>query len=68
MGASAAEPDEEGPALERTCHLCGEIVESEVWYARTEPREGEPRRIYACPQCYFDLTDERRETYYRERV
>jgi hypothetical protein len=68
MGASAAEPDEQGPAFERSCHVCGDVVESDVWYARTDPDEDGPRRVYACPQCYFDLTEAERETYYRERV
>ncbi len=67
MGASAAEHDESKP-LARTCHICGDVVDSEVWYARTRASEGGPRRIYACPECYFDLSDEDRETYYRERV
>lgn len=68
MAASATEPNEDGLALTRQCHLCGEQVQSSVWYARTETREDRPQRIYACPECYFDLDDERRATYYRERV
>jgi DNA-directed RNA polymerase subunit M/transcription elongation factor TFIIS len=68
MGASLADHDEEGPSLTRTCHVCGDEVDSDVWYARTEGHDEGPRRVYACPNCYFDLTDDERDSYYRERV
>lgn len=67
MAAKAAEHGE-GPALTRTCHVCEDVVESKVWYARTEAGEEGPVRVYTCPECYFDLSDEERDTYYRERV
>jgi DNA-directed RNA polymerase subunit M/transcription elongation factor TFIIS len=68
MVASAAEHGEDA-SLERTCHVCKDVVESDVWYARTQSADEEgPCRVYTCPQCYFDLSDAERDTYYRERV
>jgi hypothetical protein len=68
MGASLADHGQANPELTRTCHICGDPVDSDVWYARTEADEQGPRRVYCCPDCYFDLSDEARDTYYRERV
>lgn len=65
--ATEKEPIDEGSLLVRTCQLCEQAVGSHVWYARTldtEPR----KRAYACPACYFDLDEEDRAPYYRERV
>ncbi len=57
------------PTLRRTCHLCEDAVDSHVWYAKTlTDDEGHPHRVYACPDCFFDLDAAKRETYYRERV
>lgn len=67
--AVVGDEDREGvPTLKRTCHLCEQAVESHVWYAKTVEDADRPHRIYACPSCYFDLDDETRARYYRERV
>lgn len=68
---AAAEDDASAPAtLERTCHICEEPVESHVWYAKTTQDEDDerPHRVYACPSCFFELADDDRGGYYRERV
>jgi hypothetical protein len=66
---AAAEDDADAaPTLKRTCHVCEEAVHSQVWYARTSEADDAPRREYVCPDCFFDLDDEDREGYYRERV
>lgn len=70
MAAAAEDESTHAPVLKRTCHLCEEAVQSHVWYAKTvaEDDDERPHRIYACPSCYFELDDDERATYYRERV
>lgn len=68
MATAANDDTPHNPTLKRTCHICGEAVESHVWYAKTITDDDEPRRIYACPDCFFSLDDDERESYYRERV
>lgn len=64
--------EEHRPGLQRTCHLCGKVVDSRVWYARNEEhkkrRSRYESRVYACPPCFFSLKDSERKEYYRERV
>ncbi len=70
MAADASDEPSGRPTLKRTCHRCEEAVQSHVWYAQTVHDEDEdrPHRIYTCPSCYFELEDDERATYYRERV
>lgn len=68
MAQATEDEDAAVPMLKRTCHLCEEAVESHVWYAQTVEGEDQPHRIYACPSCYFELDDDERGGYYRERV
>lgn len=69
------EPEEEpatSPGFNRTCHICEEAVDSRVWYAKTveegKRKHKHDKRVYACPSCYFELPDDERAGYYRERV
>lgn len=60
------------PGLNRTCHICERSVDSRVWYARTveegKRKHKHDKRVYACPSCYFELPDDGREGYFRERL
>lgn len=66
--AAAADDETRTPTLKRTCHVCGDAVESHVWFAKTTAADDEAKRVYACPDCFFDLDDDERAGYYRERV
>ncbi len=60
------------PLLKRTCHICEQAVESHVWYAcnveEGRRKSKHTKRVYACPSCYFELDEDDRPGYYRERV
>jgi len=68
----AKQEQEIAPGLSRTCHICERTLQLHVWYGRNdEPKKrkkGATRRVYACPECIFGLTDDERKDYYRERV
>lgn len=70
MALAADDDPGSTPALRRTCHVCQDAVESHVWYAKTirSEEDEKPHRVYACPDCFFELEDDERTGYYRERV
>ncbi|MDX1611587.1 MAG: hypothetical protein R3185_04405 [Candidatus Thermoplasmatota archaeon] len=65
------ETEEPNEGLQRRCHICEKVLDSPVWYAKNmeEGRRKNKRlkRAYACPSCFFELPDDEREAYQRER-